>query len=294
MFDYTIKTDYTCNHNCIHCSVGIKRDIKQFTTQEMKNAINMVPVMEDICFSGGEPTIQDNFLEIINYGRKKNHIISILTNMSRFSDKGFTKEAAQYLDLMQGSFHSYDEKIFNKTVQVDNEYKHVLNGLENILQENVLCMIACVITNLNIDTIYDTVVFLRNISPNIRISIAAPHLVGNAWINKNMMPKLSIIKKILPRILDNFDGISLGHMPFCIIPYNKYDISISNTDKNFFNKMIVPEDRNNPIDLRENELKQKIKFPKCKECIMNNKCSGIYKQYLEVYRNELDLFPIKK
>lgn len=300
-FDYFIKLGYECNHNCVHCSVVCddgqvynNTTKNRFSTQEVKNIVDTIPFMKNVCFSGGEPTIRQDILEIISYSRK-NHITNIFTNMARFSDKNFTQEAAKYLDSIQGSFHSYNEQIFDNITQRDGSYKQVVKGLENILQENVYIMIVCVINNLNIFTIYDTIKFLRNIVPNIRIHLTAPRLMDNTWFKRDLMPKYDHIKKILPQILDDFqDIVTLGYMPFCCIsPSKRYELCFNLSDNNIWNKIIMPEHNGKILSMKETEKGQKVKVSRCKECLMNSKCDGIYKEYVEAYKYELDIFPIK-
>ena len=42
------------------------------------------------------------------------------------------------------------------------------------------------------------------------------------------------------------------------------------------------------------DIKEKRKAPKCKECMFNNCCIGVWKEYIEQFKNCLDLYPIKK
>jgi MoaA/NifB/PqqE/SkfB family radical SAM enzyme len=268
------------------------RNIDAFTTQELKCKIDAISTDKFIGFSGGEVTIRPDFLELVSYAKKPNNKIGLLSNVSTFHDNIFAQETSDYVDYIHISFHSLNENTFDKIVQRDGEYKKVVQGIQNIITAGIHCSAIIVITSLNISTLYDTVKFLRNISPNININLAAPHLEGNAWTNKYLMLKLSQLKNELSRVLNDFDNLITSSIPFCALPSNKYNVCEDrlNIKKE---KTITPNSKNKSLDFIENNFGCKIKGAKCIECIMNNECTGVYKEYLKAYRDELDIFPIR-
>jgi len=43
-----------------------------------------------------------------------------------------------------------------------------------------------------------------------------------------------------------------------------------------------------------NDVQCHRKAPKCKDCIYNSQCIGVWKEYIEIFKDRLDLFPVKE
>ena len=76
-----IELTYRCNLNCIHCYCKGIED-KELTTEEWKKILDVLQKEGclHLCFTGGEPLIRDDFLEIYSYAKTKGFIITLFTN----------------------------------------------------------------------------------------------------------------------------------------------------------------------------------------------------------------------
>jgi len=78
-----IELTYRCSLDCVHCyckgSEDKKRELK---TKDWKNILNEIhnEGCINLTFTGGDPFIRDDFLEIYSYAKKKGFLISIFTN----------------------------------------------------------------------------------------------------------------------------------------------------------------------------------------------------------------------
>jgi len=78
-----IELTYRCNLNCIHCYCKGSEDKNQeLTTAEWKGILDMIQKEGclNLCFTGGDPLIRDDFLEIYAYAKAKGFIITLFTN----------------------------------------------------------------------------------------------------------------------------------------------------------------------------------------------------------------------
>ncbi|MBU4311570.1 MAG: radical SAM protein, partial [Candidatus Omnitrophica bacterium] len=85
-----IELTYRCNLNCIHCYCkGSEDKNNELTTQEWKKIIN--EIRKEGCiwltFTGGDPLVRDDFLEIYSYAKEKGFIITLFTNGQAFTDE---------------------------------------------------------------------------------------------------------------------------------------------------------------------------------------------------------------
>lgn len=123
---------YRCNLNCIHCYCkGSEDKSRELDTKEIKNIIDII--YKEGClfltFSGGEPLVREDFLEIYSYAKEKGFITTIFTNAALFTKKiidylkkspphrieitlnGITKETYESITQVRGSFFKVTENI---------------------------------------------------------------------------------------------------------------------------------------------------------------------------------------
>jgi len=120
-----IDLTYRCNLNCIHCYCkGSEDKDRELTTAEWKKILD--EIHREGCiwltFSGGDPLVRNDFLELYSYAKRKGFIITIFTNGQTFIDKivdylvksppysieitlnGITKNTYEAVTQVKGSF----------------------------------------------------------------------------------------------------------------------------------------------------------------------------------------------
>ncbi len=90
-----IELTHRCSLNCIHCYCkGSEDKDKELTTEEWKKTLDVI--QKEGCiwltFSGGDPLVRDDFLELYSYAKSKGFIITLFTN-----GYSLTKEIINYL-----------------------------------------------------------------------------------------------------------------------------------------------------------------------------------------------------
>lgn len=144
-----IELTYRCNLNCIHCYCkGSEDKGKELNTTGWKKILD--EIQKEGCvyltFSGGEPLIRGDFLELYAYAKKKGFIISIFTNGQEFRPEhldyfiksppfsieitlnGITKPTYEAITQVEGSF----EKVMSTIRELKKR------GLSLILKSNLL------------------------------------------------------------------------------------------------------------------------------------------------------------
>jgi len=127
-----IELTYRCNLNCVHCYCkGSENKNKELPTNDFKRIIKEIHKCGCIflCFTGGEPLIRDDFLEIYSYARQKGFIITLFTNGLLMSGKilsylkkfpphgieitinGITKPTYESVSRVEGSFEIMMDRI---------------------------------------------------------------------------------------------------------------------------------------------------------------------------------------
>jgi len=120
-----IDLTYRCNLSCIHCYCKDSEDAaKELTTNQWKKILDEIQKAGCVwlTFSGGEPFLREDFLELYTYAKKKGFIITIFTNGQLLTNKiidylikfapfsieitlnGATKDVYESITQVEGSF----------------------------------------------------------------------------------------------------------------------------------------------------------------------------------------------
>ena len=105
-----------------------KKETKDLTTQEIKNIIVTIPTDTIVGFTGGEPTIRKDFLEIALYAKSTNHKVALQTNGTRFSDWEFAQGACNVIDYVLIAIHSHNPETHNSIVRAFARTARCLNS----------------------------------------------------------------------------------------------------------------------------------------------------------------------
>lgn len=93
---------YTCNERCIFCPCSENSvDVPSLSFEEIRDAIDRSVAekgVDNILFSGGEPTIHPDYFRILEYAAGKGVRLSLLTNALRLASKEFAGRMFDIVD----------------------------------------------------------------------------------------------------------------------------------------------------------------------------------------------------
>jgi radical SAM protein with 4Fe4S-binding SPASM domain len=158
-----------CNLRCVHCYV---RDRNTYL-QELKNQLeydDCVKVIEDfakminiwkfrggIHFTGGEPFLRNDLINLIKYARKKNIEVRILSN-GTLVQKELTKELYDLgVRYVQVSIDSSTKEIHDKFRGVDGALEMAKNGIRTLKENGCSPTVAVTLSKQNYHQIEEIV-----------------------------------------------------------------------------------------------------------------------------------------
>lgn len=295
MFD--LKIGFKCNNNCIHCVVADKRCAGILDIPHIMNILKKVPNGEAVQITGGEPSIFTYLPDILKACKDKNCKTIIQSNGTGFSDKSFFEKCKPYIDHIHIAIHSYDEKVHDNIVGSQGMWQKTIKGWENILSSGIYCTTQTVLSTYNINTLYDTFSFIQKKAPNTYMSMTYPHLMGNAYKNRDFVAfRFSDYKEEIQRTLKDFkENIFTEAIPPCYLyPYFPYNSAENDILSNCTRTGVDFSSNQDVKNYNKLDVESKRKGPKCKECVFNSHCIGVWKEYVEMFKNKLDLYPIKE
>jgi MoaA/NifB/PqqE/SkfB family radical SAM enzyme len=303
-----------CNEYCLFCvRRGDQAPIEFIGTEKAKQILarKKEEGYTEIYFDGGEPTLRGDLVELVQFIKdKKFKVVNILTNAVLLSDSKLTqkilsvKNTKDFTLSFSVSLHSHKKNISEKLVNQKNTFEKTIKGIKNLIKNGCRNVsIYHIITKYNYRDLPAFVDFIHKKFPQIKnITFSFLYPAGAALKNKHIFPQLSKTEPYFQRALSltkkyniDFSISTCGTIPLCFLEGYE-DILLKQQELDQPEKVgLVDASRDVQYQLASKEFHQKtkIKASWCNDCFYNDKCGGIWKNYVEMYGiNELK--PIRK
>ena len=158
---------YRCNNDCPHCYNARLRSYPELTTRDWKKIIDRLWDLNipHLIFTGGEPTLREDLIELINYAEEKGQITGLNTNGRRLADPGYVDELVQAgLDHVQITVESHDPIIHDEMVNRSGAWKQTITGVKNALASSLFVMTNTTMLENNQSSLEDTLDFLDELN----------------------------------------------------------------------------------------------------------------------------------
>ncbi|MFW9913930.1 MAG: radical SAM protein, partial [Candidatus Thorarchaeota archaeon] len=156
-----------CNLKCQHCYENAgKREPDELTTEEaiacIDKLVNAGVVL--LAFSGGEPTLREDILELIRRSSMKGMYVAIATNGLTFSNRKRVQEFKRAgLSFVQISLDGCNPETHDAFRGVPGAFARTLQGIRNCVDEGLFVEVAMTATKNNIAQVEDTIDIASNI-----------------------------------------------------------------------------------------------------------------------------------
>lgn len=137
----TIETGFTCNSRCRYCTQLDYRVIPQadkldLGTDEIRERIRYAAAngYDQVGFSGGEPTIRPDFVELIAFAKEHGfRRIGVTTNGRMLAYRSFTEAAMRAgLDGFTFSLHGHCSEVHDRITNAKGALEQAMAGLRNV------------------------------------------------------------------------------------------------------------------------------------------------------------------
>ena len=126
--------NWHCNQKCLHCYAAgqAMSEEEELTTDKWKEIIDKCrkECIPQVTFTGGEPTMRDDLIELINHARW--FVTRLNTNGVKLTKEYCEQLFEASLDSVQITFYSSDPEVHNELVGAPL-YDRTLAGIENAL-----------------------------------------------------------------------------------------------------------------------------------------------------------------
>lgn len=259
-----------CNQNCRYCHRFLGIDEVSF--EENKRIINRIAEdgITNITFTGGEPLIYPNVLELVKLAKEKGLKVKLITNGSMLANNQNMREIYNYLDSITFSIDSCDNEINEKLGRSYSHAENIKTVLDSLKGIDLNVNINTVVSRVNIDKLEELGQFLREYKINAwRIFKFIPlretakvnekeFEISKAEfrINKTLFTSFPNINKVEYREENDMESKYVLIMPNgnVVITENKEDVTIGNILENSISELL-----NNRVVTKPQKVMRKIR-----------------------------------
>lgn len=147
---------YDCNLNCQHCFITKDTHKKELSYEEIIKIIDQLFIEGCIhlIFTGGEPFMRRDFMDIYTYAKKKGFLITIFTN-GTLLDKENLDCLKKYPPFMiEITLHSLNKHTFDAVTRVNDSFSRCMQAIYLIIERKLPLALKTVGMNLNKHEIY--------------------------------------------------------------------------------------------------------------------------------------------
>lgn len=269
-----LELNYSCNQNCTYCQIPFNLRSLRESKEIIKKShiyfklilLEYKSVVDEIYFTGGEPTLYPNLLNLIEYSKKMGYtkrtlftnalILAHKANLDKIIDAGINN--------FNIPFNSYNEGGCDNITRTPDSFNKKINAIKNIIKtgENITAILILTKSNYSdisriikkIIELEITVVKIKFLIPEVSINYkvleksnltnipnykdSVPHILKSIDKYKN---RIEIkVESIPPCLLKGYEGYvenDILKSSICIFNYtgNSYNLG-DNFETNFFKK----------------------------------------------------------
>jgi len=156
----SIELTFRCNLDCVHCYCnlppGDKKAIRgELSSEEIRDIIDQA-VAEGclwLCFTGGEPLLRPDFLDLYSYAKSRGLFVVLFTNATLI-----TERIADYLAewpprRTEVTLYGATAATYEAVTRVPGSYARCMRGLEMLLERGLKVILKTTVTTLNKDEV---------------------------------------------------------------------------------------------------------------------------------------------
>lgn len=197
-YSVSFELTYGCNEMCLHCyNPGSSREeciAKKVASDEMKlddykTVLEQLAAMgvPKILFTGGDPFMKKDFIEILKYAHQRKFAISIYTNgQAMFNHQQYYDEVLNcYPHTIGLSLYSIEPQIHENITRVPGSCKKTMAIAERFSNDGVDLLVKCPIMRINKDSykaIYEYAISI-NAVPEFEVNITSSVEGDNYAVN---------------------------------------------------------------------------------------------------------------
>jgi radical SAM protein with 4Fe4S-binding SPASM domain len=164
-----------CNLQCAHCYINLpagdrQAKARELSTKEFYGVIDQI--VDEGClwllFTGGEPFIRPDFLDIYIYAKKKGLLVTVFTNGTTITPR-IGDYLAEWKPLsMEISLYGSTQTTYESVTSVKGSYDRCIRGIELLLERKIPLKLKTPVMTLNVHDIWEIKSLAKNLGADFR------------------------------------------------------------------------------------------------------------------------------
>lgn len=160
-----------CNEACVHCYQVHGRG-REMDTEEVFRLLDELAEMGVlfVTFSGGEPTLRDDFLELVAYARDKRFVVKVYSNGLRIDEAMAAQLGRLAVQEVQLSLYSHRPERHDTVTRVPGSWQKTVAAARALLRHGVAVVLKTpLMRGVNDEDLEDYVRFARSLGAHFAI-----------------------------------------------------------------------------------------------------------------------------
>ncbi len=179
-----IEMTYKCNCRCIHCYNPAFRGTEQLSFEKAKEIIDDAVQLGcfELTLSGGECTLDSDFIQIVEYARSKRLKVNIFTNgITLYDNPDLLKKIVSLYPYQVGiSVYSAQKELHEKVTTIKGSWDKSTAVLEKLKQYGVNTQVKCVQLAETVSSWRETIELAKKYDSAVAIDVTlTPTIEGN-------------------------------------------------------------------------------------------------------------------
>ncbi len=231
-----INVGYSCNERCKFCyyiqTINDREKEKDLPTEEVKKRIAYIRKqgIETLEFTGGEPTIRPDLVELVEFARSIGFDkISMITNGIRTAQPEYAAALVKAgVNDFLVSIHGKDATVHDRVTELPGSFDKAVQTVRNLLTHPVKVRANCVISGFNYTGAVETLALYHSLGLQTANFILFNPIVEADWrsdpgLNVAYSDAAPYIQKAIDLYKDKIQKITVRYIPLCLMRgYEQY------------------------------------------------------------------------
>ena len=223
---YTVAVDVTnlCNQRCPICLAYVEamgfayHPPIEYFDKIFRHFVNNDP-KPNMCFFGGEPTVHEDFLDIVRLARSYGFQVQLFTNGLKLVDKDYCKELCSLGIQVNFGFDGTTPDVY-RTLRGDNSLAAKRKALENVVEcgVNKLAIISTVAVGVNDANMSDVMKFIHEHRDHVSVWGFVP--LTPCWDSDEVRLEpttTECVENVFEKLIPEIEFVPTGMMKFEVL-----------------------------------------------------------------------------
>ncbi len=297
---FDIKVGYNCNNECVHCVVHPVRqriaddqERQDLNTGEVEELIDTAirAQAKTVVLTGGEVTIRDDFVHLLQYAAAQGLKILIQTNARMLARRDLCEALTDFSDLVfVVALHASSAEVHDSITRRRGSFDQTCAAIRNLRAINKEVAAKIVLSKLNRGELMATSQLARNLAIN-EFCVVFPHALD--FREEQFMRVVPRYREIQAEVREaclysdaEAFQMTFETIPYCVLPdqpefwRRSCDLHSAAVRRERGQSVVAFEGQ---FDWEQLRPTMKKKENSCAVCVFDPICEGPWREYVDAY-----------